>query len=159
MPKQLTALIIMDGFGLSAIKEANAVEMADTPNFDRLWASYPHVPIHASGLDVGLPEGQMGNSEVGHLNIGAGRIVYQDFTRISKAIQEGDFFQNKAFLDVIAHVKQHSSKLHLMGLVSEGGVHSHIEQLYALVELVKKQGLPQVYIHAFMDGRDVPPAS
>jgi 2,3-bisphosphoglycerate-independent phosphoglycerate mutase len=159
MPKQLTALIIMDGFGLSAIKEANAVEMADTPNFDRLWASYPHVPIHASGLDVGLPEGQMGNSEVGHLNIGAGRIVYQDFTRISKAIQEGDFFQNKAFLDVIAHVKQHSSKLHLMGLVSEGGVHSHTEHLYALVELAKKQGLPQVYIHAFMDGRDVPPAS
>lgn len=159
MAKQLTALIIMDGFGLSNIKDANAVEMADKPNFDRLWASYPHVSIHSSGLDVGLPEGQMGNSEVGHLNIGAGRIVYQDFTRISKAIQEGHFFQNKAFLDAITHVKKHNSKLHLLGLVSEGGVHSHMEHLYALVELAKKQGLPQVYIHAFMDGRDVPPAS
>ena len=159
MAKQLTALIIMDGFGLSNIKDANAVEMADTSNFDRLWATYPHVAIHASGLDVGLPEGQMGNSEVGHLNIGAGRIVYQDFTRISKAIQDGDFFENEAFLDAIAHVKKHGSKLHLLGLVSEGGVHSHMEHLYALVELAKKKGLPQVYIHAFMDGRDVPPAS
>ena len=159
MAKQLTALIIMDGFGLSSHKEANAVYMAKTPNFDRLWSSYPHVPIHASGLDVGLPEGQMGNSEVGHLNIGAGRIVYQEFTRISKAIRDGDFFENKAFLDAIDYVKQHNSKLHLMGLVSEGGVHSHIEHLYALVELAKKQGLDQVYIHAFMDGRDVPPAS
>jgi 2,3-bisphosphoglycerate-independent phosphoglycerate mutase len=159
MAKQLTALIIMDGFGLSDIKEANAVQAADTPNFDELWESYPHVPIHASGLYVGLPEGQMGNSEVGHLNIGAGRIVYQEFTRISKAIKDGDFFDNKAFLDAIDHVKKNNSKLHLMGLVSEGGVHSHIEHLYALVELAKRQGLPQVYIHAFMDGRDVPPAS
>ncbi len=159
MSKQLTALIIMDGFGLSNVKDANAVYMADTPNFDELWASYPHVPIHASGLDVGLPEGQMGNSEVGHLNIGAGRVVYQEFTRISKAIKDGDFFENKAFLEAIAHAKKHNTKLHLMGLVSEGGVHSHIEHLYALVELAKNQGLPQVYIHAFMDGRDVPPAS
>ncbi|HHY82464.1 MAG TPA: 2,3-bisphosphoglycerate-independent phosphoglycerate mutase [Clostridiales bacterium] len=159
MAKQLTALIIMDGFGLSSRKEANAVYLAKTPNFDRLWSSYPHVPIHASGMDVGLPEGQMGNSEVGHLNIGAGRIVYQEFTRISKAIRDGEFFENKAFLDAISYVKQHNSKLHLMGLVSEGGVHSHIEHLYALVELAKRQGLPQVYIHAFMDGRDVPPAS
>ena len=159
MSKQVTALIIMDGFGLSTNKDANAVEMADTPNFDRLWSSYPHVPIYASGMDVGLPEGQMGNSEVGHLNIGAGRIVYQEFTRISKAIKDGDFFENKAFLEAIAHVKQHNSKLHFMGLVSEGGVHSHVEHLYALVELAKKQGLSQAYIHAFMDGRDVPPSS
>jgi 2,3-bisphosphoglycerate-independent phosphoglycerate mutase len=159
MAKQMTALIIMDGFGLSDIKEANAIQAADKPNFDGLWESYPHVPIHASGLDVGLPEGQMGNSEVGHLNIGAGRIVYQEFTRISKAIKDGDFFENKAFLDAIDHVKKNNTKLHLMGLVSEGGVHSHIEHLYALVELAKKQGLSQVYIHAFMDGRDVPPAS
>jgi 2,3-bisphosphoglycerate-independent phosphoglycerate mutase len=159
MTKQLTALIIMDGFGLSNKKDANAVEIAETPNFNRLWASYPHVAINASGLDVGLPEGQMGNSEVGHLNIGAGRIVYQDYTRISKAIQEGSFFENKAFLDVIEHVKLHNTKLHLMGLVSEGGVHSHMEHLYALVDLARQQGLPQVYIHAFMDGRDVPPAS
>jgi 2,3-bisphosphoglycerate-independent phosphoglycerate mutase len=159
MAKKLTALIIMDGFGLSDIKEANAIQMANTPNFDELWTKYPHVSIHASGLDVGLPEGQMGNSEVGHLNIGAGRVVYQDFTRISKAIKDGDFFQNKAFLDAIENVKKHNSKLHLLGLVSEGGVHSHIEHLYALVELAKSQGLPQVYIHAFMDGRDVPPAS
>lgn len=159
MAKQMTALIIMDGFGLSDIKEANAVEAAEKPNLDELWGTYPHVSIHASGLDVGLPEGQMGNSEVGHLNIGAGRIVYQEFTRISKAIKDGDFFENKAFLDAIDHVKKNNTKLHLMGLVSEGGVHSHIEHLYALVELAKKQGLPQVYIHAFMDGRDVPPAS
>jgi 2,3-bisphosphoglycerate-independent phosphoglycerate mutase len=159
MARQLTALIIMDGFGLSDIRDSNAVEIAETPNFDRLWKSFPHVPIHSSGLDVGLPEGQMGNSEVGHLNIGAGRIVYQEFTRITKAIRDGDFFENKAFLDAVAHVKKYSSRLHLMGLVSEGGVHSHIEHLYALVELAKKQGLSQVYIHAFMDGRDVPPAS
>ncbi|HCS74608.1 MAG TPA: 2,3-bisphosphoglycerate-independent phosphoglycerate mutase [Clostridiales bacterium] len=159
MSKQITALIVMDGFGLSSIKDANAIYMADTPNFDELWASYPHVPIHASGLDVGLPDGQMGNSEVGHLNIGAGRIVYQEFTRISKAIQDGDFFENEAFLEAVAHVKKHNTKLHLMGLVSEGGVHSHTEHLYALVELIRNQGLPQVYIHAFMDGRDVPPAS
>ena len=159
MAKQLTALIIMDGFGLSDSKEANAVRMAETPNIDRFWENYPHVPIHASGLDVGLPEGQMGNSEVGHLNIGAGRIVYQEFTRISKAIRDGDFFENKAFLDAIDHVKKNHTKLHLMGLVSEGGVHSHIEHLYALVELAIRRGLPQIYIHAFMDGRDVPPAS
>jgi 2,3-bisphosphoglycerate-independent phosphoglycerate mutase len=134
----------MDGFGLSDIRDSNAVEIAETPNFDRLWKSFPHVPIHSSGLDVGLPEGQMGNSEVGHLNIGAGRIVYQEFTRITKAIRDGDFFENKAFLDAVAHVKKYSSRLHLMGLVSEGGVHSHIEHLYALVELAKKQGLSQV---------------
>ncbi|HOB19974.1 MAG TPA: 2,3-bisphosphoglycerate-independent phosphoglycerate mutase [Candidatus Atribacteria bacterium] len=159
MARKLTALIIMDGFGLSSNKEANAVAAANTPNFDRLWSEYPHTTIGASGLDVGLPEGQMGNSEVGHLNIGAGRIVYQDFTRISKAIKDGDFFENPVFLDAVDHVKRNNTKLHLMGLVSEGGVHSHVEHMYALVELAKRNGLPQVYIHAFMDGRDVPPAS
>lgn len=159
MSKQLAALIIMDGFGIRQEQEANAVAQAKTPNFDRLWQTYPHVPIQGSGLDVGLPEGQMGNSEVGHLNIGAGRIVYQEFTRISKSIEDGDFFENPVFLKAIDHVKQRQSKLHLMGLVSEGGVHSHVEHLYALVRLAKEKELNQVYIHCFMDGRDVPPAS
>lgn len=159
MSKQLAALIIMDGFGIRQEREANAIALAQTPNFDRLWQEYPHVPIQGSGLDVGLPEGQMGNSEVGHLNIGAGRIVYQEFTRISKAIADGDFFENPVFLKAIDHVHAHGSKLHLMGLVSEGGVHSHVEHLYALVRMAKENGLPQAYIHCFMDGRDVPPAS
>ena len=159
MAKKLTALIIMDGFGLSDAKEGNAVYQARTPNFDRYWNAYPHGQIHASGLDVGLPEGQMGNSEVGHLNLGAGRIVYQDYTRISKAIKDGIFFSNQAFLKAIDNAKAKGGKLHLMGLVSDGGVHSHIEHLYALVEMAKQRGLDQVYIHCFMDGRDVPPAS
>jgi 2,3-bisphosphoglycerate-independent phosphoglycerate mutase len=159
MAKDLTALIVLDGFGLSSIEEGNAILKAKKPNFDRYWSEYPHVPIHASGLDVGLPEGQMGNSEVGHLNLGAGRIVYQDFTRISKSIQEGSFFENKAFLEAVKNVKKHKSKLHLMGLVSDGGVHSHQEHLYALLELAKEQALSEVYIHCFMDGRDTPPTS
>ncbi|NLI61024.1 MAG: 2,3-bisphosphoglycerate-independent phosphoglycerate mutase [Clostridiales bacterium] len=159
MAKKLTALVIMDGFGLSDAKEGNAVDQARTPNFDKYWNEYPHGQIHASGLDVGLPEGQMGNSEVGHLNLGAGRIVYQDYTRVSKAIEDGIFFNNQAFLKAIDNVKANNSRLHLMGLVSDGGVHSHIEHLYALVELAKQKGLDQVYIHCFMDGRDVPPAS
>ena len=159
MTRDLTALIVMDGFGLSDIKEGNAIAQANTPNFDKYWNTYPHAYMHASGLDVGLPEGQMGNSEVGHLNLGAGRIVYQEFTRISKAIKEGSFFINPALVGAIENVKKHNSKLHLMGLVSDGGVHSHIEHLYALIELAKQHDLPQVYIHCFMDGRDVPPAS
>ncbi len=159
MQKDLIVLIIMDGFGLSDQKEGNAVYQAKTPNLDRYWNEYPHVAIQASGLDVGLPAGQMGNSEVGHLNIGAGRIVYQEFTRISKAIEDGSFFTNKALLAAIENVKKHGTKLHLMGLVSDGGVHSHIEHLYALVELAKRNGLGQVYIHCFTDGRDVPPTS
>jgi len=159
MAKDLTALIVLDGFGLSEIEEGNAVLQANTPNFDRYWNEYPHVAIHASGLDVGLPEGQMGNSEVGHLNLGAGRIVYQEFTRISKAIQEGDFFKNPVFLDAIENVKRHNSKLHLIGLVSDGGVHSHIEHLYALIKLAKDHGVDQTFIHCLMDGRDVPPTS
>ncbi len=159
MHKDLVVLIIMDGFGLSDRKEWNAVYQAQTPNLDRYWNEYPHVAIGASGLDVGLPAGQMGNSEVGHLNIGAGRIVYQELTRISKAIEDGSFFNNRALLAAIENVKKHGTKLHVMGLVSDGGVHSHIEHLYALIELAKRSGLPQVYIHCFTDGRDVPPTS
>ena len=159
MQKDLTALIIMDGFGINNRKEWNAVYQASTPNIDRYWNEYPHVMIGASGLDVGLPDGQMGNSEVGHLNIGAGRIVYQEFTRISKAIEDGVFFSNKALQPAVEKVKKNGSKLHLMGLVSDGGVHSHIEHLYALVELAKSHGLEQVYIQCFIDWRDVPPSS
>ncbi|HZJ83035.1 MAG TPA: 2,3-bisphosphoglycerate-independent phosphoglycerate mutase, partial [Clostridia bacterium] len=147
MANNLTALIIMDGFGLSDLKEGNAVYHARTPNFDKYWNEYPHTTVHASGLDVGLPEGQMGNSEVGHLNLGAGRIVYQDFTRVSKAIKDGIFPHNQAFLKAFNNVKVNGSKLHLMGLVSDGGVHSHIEHLYALLELAKEQGIEEVYIH------------
>ncbi|HZJ58276.1 MAG TPA: 2,3-bisphosphoglycerate-independent phosphoglycerate mutase [Clostridia bacterium] len=159
MAKNLTALVIMDGFGLSDSKEANAIYEASTPNLDRYRNEYPSGQIQASGLDVGLPDGQMGNSEVGHLNLGAGRIVYQDYTRVSKAIEDGIFFDNPAFLSAINNAKDKGTKLHLMGLLSDGGVHSHIEHLYALVELAKQKGLDRVYIHCFMDGRDVPPAS
>lgn len=159
MSKDLTTLIIMDGFGLNDRKENNAIYEANTPNLDGLWKEYPHVPIQGSGLYVGLPDGQMGNSEVGHLNIGAGRIVYQEYTRISKAIEDGSFFENQELLGAIENVKKNGTKLHLMGLVSDGGVHSHIGHLYALMELAKKHGLENVYIHCFMDGRDVPPSS
>ncbi|MGI6704885.1 MAG: 2,3-bisphosphoglycerate-independent phosphoglycerate mutase [Clostridia bacterium] len=159
MTKRITALIILDGFGLSRHQEGNAIHQADTPNYDRFIGEYPHTSIRASGLDVGLPEGQMGNSEVGHLNIGAGRIVYQDFTRISKAIQDGDFFEKEELLNAIQHTKQHNSKIHFMGLISDGGVHSHLDHLYALLSLVKKHGLDKAYVHCFMDGRDVPPTS
>ncbi len=152
-------LMILDGYGLRDNKEANAIASAKTPNLDRLFSTYPHTTLDASGLSVGLPEGQMGNSEVGHLNIGAGRIVYQDLTRITSSIREGDFFRNKVLLDAMKYVKNHNSSLHLMGLLSDGGVHSHISQLYALLELAKKQGINKVYIHALLDGRDVPPKS
>ncbi|MDD3840129.1 MAG: 2,3-bisphosphoglycerate-independent phosphoglycerate mutase [Clostridia bacterium] len=158
MAKDTTALIILDGFGHCDVREGNAIKLADTKNIDSLKKEYPSACIHASGLDVGLPEGQMGNSEVGHLNIGAGRIVYQDFTRISLSIKEGDFFNKKEFLDAIDNVKKHNSQLHIMGLLSDGGVHSHIEHLYALLELAKKHGLSKVFVHGFLDGRDVPPA-
>ena len=151
-------LMILDGYGLREQKEANAIVMAKTPNIDAL-LSYPNSVLEASGEAVGLPEGMMGNSEVGHLNIGAGRIVYQDMTRISKSIKEGDFFRNKVLLYAIAKVKNNNSSLHLMGLLSDGGVHSHITHLYALLELAKKHGIKKVYVHAFLDGRDVPPKS
>ncbi|HUC91739.1 MAG TPA: 2,3-bisphosphoglycerate-independent phosphoglycerate mutase [Paenibacillus sp.] len=153
------ALIIMDGFGLRAESHGNAVAQAKKPNYDRYMATYPNTTLTACGEAVGLPEGQMGNSEVGHLNIGAGRIVYQDLTRISKSIREGEFFENETMLGAIKHVKAFNKKLHLYGLVSDGGVHSHIGHLFALLELARKEGLTEVYIHAFLDGRDVSPNS
>ncbi len=159
MTKPITALIILDGFGCSQDQEFNAIAADGAVHVKKLWNSYPHTTLQASGMDVGLPTGQMGNSEVGHLNIGAGRIVYQEFTRISKSIADGDFFTNEAFLAAIENCKQHNSSLHLWGLCSDGGVHSHLEHLYALVEMAKQHGLTKVFVHCFMDGRDVPPSS
>lgn len=153
------ALIIMDGFGLRGETNGNAVAQAKKPNYDRYLAEYPHTSLVACGEAVGLPEGQFGNSEVGHLNIGAGRIVYQDLTRISKSIRDGDFYDNSTLLGAINHAKEKGKKLHLYGLLSDGGVHSHIEHLLALLDLAKKEGLSEVYIHAFLDGRDVAPDS
>lgn len=151
--------MIMDGYGLNDKVEGNAVAQAKTPVVDQLMKDYPFVKGNASGLAVGLPDGQMGNSEVGHLNMGAGRIVYQDLTKITKAIQDGDFFENKALLSACENVKEHDSSLHLMGLMSDGGVHSHIEHVFGLLELAKRQGIKNVYVHCFLDGRDTPPAS
>ncbi|MEX2461169.1 MAG: 2,3-bisphosphoglycerate-independent phosphoglycerate mutase [Paenibacillaceae bacterium] len=153
------ALIIMDGFGLRDIVQGNAVAQANKPNYDRYMAAYPHTTLTACGEAVGLPEGQMGNSEVGHLNIGSGRIVYQDLTRISKSIRDGDFFDNETLIGAIRYAKDNHKKLHLYGLLSDGGVHSHISHLFALLDLAKKEGLTDVYIHAFLDGRDVSPDS
>ncbi len=149
----------MDGFGINPDTVGNAIYSANTPRLDKIFAECPHTQIGASGMDVGLPDGQMGNSEVGHTNIGAGRVVYQELTRITKSIKDGDFFANKALLDAMDNCKKNGSALHLMGLLSDGGVHSHIEHLYGLVEMAKKNGLTKVYIHALLDGRDVPPAS
>lgn len=150
-------LIIMDGFGIGKKVDTNAAYIAKTPVLDRLKETVPYAKLEASGLAVGLPEGQMGNSEVGHLNIGAGRVVYQNLTRISKAIDDESFYKNKVFLDAIENVKKKNSALHLMGLVSKGGVHSHMKHLLALVEMAKREGLNDVYIHVILDGRDVPP--
>jgi len=157
--KRPILLMILDGYGLSDKKEGNAILSAKTPNLDRLFFTYPHSILEASGMSVGLPEGQMGNSEVGHLNIGAGRIVYQDLTRITKSIKDGDFFRNVNLIKAIENTKKNDSSLHLMGLLSDGGVHSHNTHLYALLELAKKHGLGKVFVHAFLDGRDVPPKS
>ena len=157
--KKPTALIIMDGWGQSSSKVGNAVELANTPNYDQLISKYPHTLIAASGMDVGLPEGQMGNSEVGHLNIGAGRVIYQELTRITKSIMDGDFFENPELIDAMQHAKSHGTKLHTWGLLSDGGVHSHIDHLKALVKMAKDQGLDNIYVHAFMDGRDTSPTS
>lgn len=157
-PKPLL-LCILDGFALREEQEGNAIKQANTPNLDRLWNEYPHATLGASGESVGLPDGQMGNSEVGHLNIGAGRIVYQELTRVSKAIKDGSFFENEVFLKAIEHVKRNNSRLHLYGLLSDGGVHSHIDHLFALLKLAAKEKVNEVYVHAFMDGRDVPPDS
>jgi 2,3-bisphosphoglycerate-independent phosphoglycerate mutase len=153
------ALIILDGFALRDEVYGNAVAQAKKPNFDRLWSRYPHATLQACGLAVGLPEGQMGNSEVGHLNIGAGRIVYQDLTRITKDIREGKFFENETLIHAVQHAKQNGKKLHLFGLLSDGGVHSHIDHLFAILELAKRHDFDQVYIHGFLDGRDVAPDS
>ncbi len=159
MSKKPTVLMILDGFGLNPRHEANAAYIAKTPNIDKLYATWPNTSGGASGLDVGLPDGQMGNSEVGHLNIGAGRIVYQELTRITKSIQDGDFFENPVLLGAIENCKKNDSALHLMGLVSDGGVHSHQTHLYGLLELAKRQGLTKVYVHCYLDGRDTPPNS
>ncbi|MCZ7401555.1 MAG: 2,3-bisphosphoglycerate-independent phosphoglycerate mutase [Candidatus Methanoperedens sp.] len=157
--KRPILLMILDGYGLSNKKEGNAILSAKTPNLDRLFSTYPHSILEASGMSVGLPEGQMGNSEVGHLNIGAGRIVYQDLTRITKSIKDGDFYRNVTLIKAIENAKKNDSSLHLMGLLSDGGVHSHNTHLYALLGLAKKHGLGKVFVHAFLDGRDVPPKS
>ncbi len=158
MSKKPVALIIMDGFGYNADDYGNAITAANTPNIDK-YMQGPNTIIGASGLDVGLPDGQMGNSEVGHTNIGAGRIVYQMLVKISKSIKDGDFFENKALVDAMENCKKNGSALHLMGLLSPGGVHSHTEHLYGLLEMAKRNGLEKVYVHAFLDGRDVPPSS
>lgn len=151
--------MILDGYGLNENIKGNAVAEGKTPVMDQLMKECPFVKGNASGMAVGLPEGQMGNSEVGHLNMGAGRIVYQDLTKITKAIQDGDFFENPTLLAACKNVKENDSSLHLFGLVSDGGVHSHIEHIYGLLELAKRQGIEKVYVHCFLDGRDTPPAS
>ena len=159
MAKKPVMLMILDGFGIAPKSEGNAVGLAKKPNFDRLMKEYPHSHLKASGMAVGLPEGQMGNSEVGHLNIGAGRIVYQELTRITKSIEDKEFFKNEALLKAMKNAKENNTSLHLMGLLSNGGVHSHIDHLKGLLQFAKQEGLQKVYVHAFMDGRDVPPTS
>lgn len=159
MAKKPTLLAILDGFGLTNHVEGNAVAAANTPNIDKYVEMYPHTKIGASGMAVGLPDGQMGNSEVGHLNIGAGRIVYQSLTKITKSINDGDFFTNPALVKAVNNVKNNGGALHLMGLLSPGGVHSHIDHLKGLIDLAKKNDIKEVYVHGFLDGRDVAPAS
>jgi len=154
-----TVLMILDGYGLNSKTDGNAVAEAKTPVMDKLMAEYPFVKGNASGMAVGLPDGQMGNSEVGHLNMGAGRIVYQELTRITKEIQDGTFFENEALLKAVENCKKNDSALHMFGLLSDGGVHSHNTHLYGLLELAKRNGLSKVYVHCFLDGRDTPPAS
>ena len=157
--KTPTTLIIMDGFGLEGPSAGNAVVNAPTPNLDRIFRDFPGCRLSASGLDVGLPEGQMGNSEVGHTNMGAGRVVFQDLPHISRDIESGEFFKNPAYLEAMSNCREWGSALHLMGLLSDGGVHSHITHLFALLKMANEQGLEKVYIHCFLDGRDVPPSS
>ena len=159
MEKKLAMLMILDGFGINENTDGNAVKLANTPNIDKLMKKYPTTEIYTSGLKVGLPEGQMGNSEVGHTNIGAGRIVYQELTKITKSIEDGDFFAIPEFIEAIENCKKHNSKLHILGLVSDGGVHSHIRHLYGLLEMAKRRDFENVYVHCFLDGRDTPPAS
>src|SRR5574344_1199842 len=159
MSKKVTMLMILDGFGKNPNKEGNAVAGANKPNIDKLMMKYPTAELYASGKSVGLPDGQMGNSEVGHTNIGAGRIVYQELTRITKSIEDGDFFSIPELVIAIENCKKNHSKLHIMGLVSDGGVHSHQRHLFALLELAKRKDFEDVYVHCFLDGRDTPPAS
>ena len=159
MAKSPIALIIMDGYGLRDNNEGNAITAAKKPNLDKYFAQYPHSKLMASGLDVGLPDGQMGNSEVGHTNIGAGRIVYQLLVKISKDITDGKIFENKALLDAMNNCVKNDSALHLMGLLSDGGVHSHIEHLFGILDMAKKNGVKKIFVHCFMDGRDVSPTS
>ena len=155
--KRPTMLMILDGFGIAPDGPGNAVSQAVKPNIDSIFKSYPGTTLAACGLAVGLPEGQMGNSEVGHLNIGAGRIVYQELTRITKEIEEGAFFENAALNQAMDHCLKNGSALHVHGLVSDGGVHSHLTHLFAIIDMAKKKGLKEVYVHCFLDGRDVPP--
>ena len=159
MSKKPVVLMVLDGYGLNDRTEGNAIAMANTPVMDKLMKEYPFVKGNASGLYVGLPDGQMGNSEVGHMNIGAGRIIYQDLTRITKAIEDGEFYKNEELLAAMENCKKNNSDLHLFGLLSDGGVHSHISHIYGLLEMAKKNGVSNVYVHAFLDGRDTPPAS
>ena len=159
MAKKPLMLMILDGWGIAPAGPFNAATAARTPHLDSYFANYPNTKLEASGEDVGLPAGQIGNSEVGHLNIGSGRIIYQDLSLISHAIKEGSFFKNQVLLDALRHAKEKDSSLHLMGLFSDGGVHSHIDHLKALLEMAKTAGLQKVYVHAFLDGRDVPPQS
>ena len=159
MSKKPTVLMILDGYGLNKTCEHNAVCQARTPVMDQLMSQCPFVPGNASGMAVGLPDGQMGNSEVGHLNMGAGRIVYQELTRITKSIEDGDFFAVPEFVQAVENCKKNDSALHLFGLVSDGGVHSHNTHIYGLLELAKRNGLKKVFVHCFLDGRDTPPAS
>ena len=157
--KKPVLLMILDGWGIAPASSSNAATLARTPNLDAYFANYPHTQLEASGLEVGLPAGQIGNSEVGHLNIGSGRIIYQSLTRISKSIADGDFFTNPVLVKVMDEVKASGKALHLLGLLSDGGVHSHITHIIALLEMAQKHGLTKVYVHAFLDGRDVPPQS
>ena len=159
MEKKTTMLMILDGFGINENEKGNAVKLANTPNIDKLMKTCPTTEIYTSGLNVGLPEGQMGNSEVGHTNIGAGRIVYQELTRITKSIEDGDFFSVPEFIEAIENCKKNNSKLHIMGLLSDGGVHSHMRHLFGLLELARRRDFEEVYVHCFLDGRDTPPAS
>ena len=159
MNKKLTMLMILDGFGINQNNEGNSIALANTPVLDKLLKTNPNTTIKTSGLDVGLPDGQMGNSEVGHTNIGAGRIIYQELTRITKTIEDGDFFSIPELTKAIENCKEHNSKLHIMGLLSDGGVHSHTRHLYALLELAKRKDFEDVYVHCFLDGRDTPPVS
>lgn len=157
--KKTYGLIILDGFGINHSSYGNAIEAAGVENFNDLLNKYPHTQLGASGMDVGLPDGQMGNSEVGHLNMGAGRVVYQELTRITKSIKDGDFFTNEVLLNAMHSALKNGKKLHTYGLLSDGGVHSHLEHLFAIIKMAKKEGLDDIYVHCFLDGRDVPPKS